>query len=667
MINKKLGYNNEIIQCECNGVTVSMTGENTYHINFLNGSLDLDLNKKDPLVLGTGCGSGKTTAFCLLMLMRLHKGILYVTDRTDDLDRVYKWLMENAVGEAFIGANGMPFLLKKEDIVNLHNNLITDDKGNVINGVDIEKYNNNPGYIQNALILLATSYKFTHEYPENLMLLAKNASPVMHANPFETSVKGKVSLGMYIPPRETVFIDELITCDLMNKTFTRFEIENLGRKNIFVYMGPTNSKYTHGDSHVSCTKEYNTDILSQTYSSLLKCRPELSFGRSGTPASKLKDQLMMYSIHARYDEIMNNLLSNNLFQYTHTHNILSYIFENTKVNIIMAEGTAEYLMCDKVNSLGQIVERSKFKLLTYPNKYNSPIHVERFEYPFDSRVVKQSDILKVGGIDDVITPKLNNVAEEINKIIKRPEVNKVLVFTWMNLKSKLDIKPEVNGSSILKYMLNEDFNMVEYIRNRVSIPKGKTVVFSHYQSGEDKATNDYRDFDSIVFSGYFRIPELAIDRLNKYYGYSTNSFMYTVHQVTQAISRTRIRLHKRLPINIYFSSDWDERVVNEVIRYIGNNESPDNKIVVTDKTLDWIKNKWKPVIIKLGSYDPNFMNAILTKSNYVLNIGLDEIYELIPMDRKRTERYSSLVSYLRLIGIELNIKSEIGRNQYSKS
>lgn len=46
MINKKLGYNNEIIQCECNGVTVSMTGENTYHINFLNGSLDLDLNKK---------------------------------------------------------------------------------------------------------------------------------------------------------------------------------------------------------------------------------------------------------------------------------------------------------------------------------------------------------------------------------------------------------------------------------------------------------------------------------------------------------------------------------------------------------------------------------------------------------------------------------------------
>ena len=79
-----------------------------------------------------------------------------------------------------------------------------------------------------------------------------------------------------------------------------------------------------------------------------------------------------------------------------------------------------------------------------------------------------------------------------------------------------------------------------------------------------------------------------------------------------------------------------------------------------------IKNKWKPAIMTLGNYDPNFMNAVLTKSNYILTIGLDEIYELIPMDRKRTGRYNPLVNYLRSIGIELNIKSEIGRNQYSK-
>lgn len=131
--------------------------------------------------------------------------------------------------------------------------------------------------------------------------------------------------------------------------------------------------------------------------------------------------------------------------------------------------------------------------------------------------------------------------------------------------------------------------------------------------------------------------------------------MYTVHQVTQAISRTRIRLHKRLPINIYFSSDWDERVVNEVIRYVGNNENPNNKIVVTDRTLDWIKDKWKPAIMKLGNYDPNFMNAVLTKSNYVLDISLDDIYKLIPMDRKKSEKYRYLKGYLKLLGLELNI------------
>ena len=87
--------------------------------------------------------------------------------------------------------------------------------------------------------------------------------------------------------------------------------------------------------------------------------------------------------------------------------------------------------------------------------------------------------------------------------------------------------------------------------------------------------------------------------------------------------------------------------------------------VIIDDSLG-IKNKWKTAIMTLGNYDPNFMNAVLTKSNYILTIGLDEIYELIPMDRKRTGRYDPLVSYLRSIGIELNIKSEIGRNQYNK-
>lgn len=646
---------NIVISYEYNGIKVSEIGPDEYRIEFLNGMLDIDLKNKEPLVLGTGCGSGKTTAFCLLMLLRLSKGILYVTDRTDDLDRVYNWLMENAVGELFYEEDGYTqFVLKKEDIVNLHNNPITDDKGNVVNGVDIDRYNNDPSYIQNARIVLATSYKFTHEYPENIMLFGRNTSQSISINPFETSVMGKVVKGSFIPPRGTVLIDELITCDLMSRTYTRVEIEAMGIRRSYIYVGKTNSKYIHGDQYMTYTRSTVGETMG-VYRSILRGRPELSFSKSGTTAANLKDQMMVYSIHSRYDDIIKDIYENDKGQYTHTHNILSYVMDNMRTNIIMAEGTAEYLMCDKVNELGQVVEKSKFKLLTYPNKYNSPINIERFEYPFDTRVVKNSELQLVGTDKDTLTPKLTKVSEEINKILKSPKVNKVLVFGWMNLKSKSDIKPELNGSAIMKYMLNEDFNMVEYIRNRVNVPEGKSVVFSHYQSGEDKATNDYRDFDTIIFSGYFRIPELAIARMNKYYGYSTNSFMYTVHQVIQAISRTRIRLHKGLPINVYFSSDWDGRVIDEIGRYLGSNINPSGNIVVTDRTLDWIKDKWKPAIMKLGNYDPNFMNAVLTKSSYTLNITLDDLYNLIPMDRKRIRDYRYLTNYLDTLGITSNI------------
>ena len=68
-----------------------------------------------------------------------------------------------------------------------------------------------------------------------------------------------------------------------------------------------------------------------------------------------------------------------------------------------------------------------------------------------------------------------------------------------------------------------------------------------------------------------------------------------------------------------------------------------------------IKNKWKPAIMKLGNYDPNFMNAVLTKSSYTLNITLDDIYNLLPMTDKESRKYNYLKRYLMSLGLNLNV------------
>ena len=68
-----------------------------------------------------------------------------------------------------------------------------------------------------------------------------------------------------------------------------------------------------------------------------------------------------------------------------------------------------------------------------------------------------------------------------------------------------------------------------------------------------------------------------------------------------------------------------------------------------------IKNKWKSAIMKLGNYDPNFMNAVLTKSNYSLDITLNDLYNLIPMSRKAADKYISLMNYMKTLHILISI------------
>lgn len=168
-------------------------------------------------------------------------------------------------------------------------------------------------------------------------------------------------------------------------------------------------------------------------------------------------------------------------------------------------------------------------------------------------------------------------------------------------------KTLINDKSLSEFVLN-DFSLVNYYKDRLVAKPGKEFDVIHYQSGLDKAVNDYREYDSIVFLGKFQVPGSVISEFNELYGCDTDLRKYTLYQLTQAICRTRIRKHEGKPINLYFSSDWSNEVIKDELEYLTVNKVKGT--VFINDGLKNIKPKWRPVVEKLCMIDEGFNEAI---------------------------------------------------------
>ena len=69
-------------------------------------------------------------------------------------------------------------------------------------------------------------------------------------------------------------------------------------------------------------------------------------------------------------------------------------------------------------------------------------------------------------------------------------------------------------------------------------------------------------------------------------------------------------------------------------------------------------------VAKLCEYDSDILISLLTGVRYELSIPLNDIYNLLPMNKKEVGRYGSIIKVMRSLGIEMNITSIAGRNKY---
>lgn len=355
-------------------------------------------------------------------------------------------------------------------------------------------------------------------------------------------------------------------------------------------------------------------------------------------------------------EYILSLLSESLDDYTDLESIeeetieISYTLLDMlpgRTNINVSDARRPYFMI--FDGTGDIFYKGSenLKILTTEDRYVAPIHINSLEFGIN-RYYKYDY--------EVILEKLNKLSDNLAEVIKRHD--RVLVVTWKNLKG--DITTGIDDV----VFDTENFDYIESLENNLSIRgvlKSKYSII-YYQSGEDRAVNDFVNYDSIVFLGNHKVHSIALTTFNKYNKTSMSMLDFQAQMIVQAISRCRIRLHNpELDTTVYFTEDWDADLVKYVDLYMNNNYSV-RRIYRYFKDKRWfldITPRWREVVLKLNEE----FNDII-KDYYLLpereRTDLDiaiykhNLMKLYPTDGT-LKRYHPFMEYLKFQGIRLTV------------
>ena len=631
-------------------------------MQFLNCKIDVPLNYGGQ-VIASGCGSGKTTIIKDIIRQKFNEGVLYTASTIKECNDMYDWCISELVDKN-ITLCGVQ--IRKQDIIVLHSK---DAEGRMT-------LIQNPTEIANKLIVICTHYKFLHEYPE--VLLKKSFDIRLWNSPgtgLRRSVTNTYSSNTKInSPRQWILIDELPTCDILNTKIEKPLMSILMKEiNLSKYHMDESGNIVTDCIKVEYTKYPTYELMEDSYNRKAK-GTSLSIRKGDTPIDQFRTRMPLEALYENFDVYNPECkIKDAIVRY----NITDLLLDNINTRFWVFDGTGDLTFNGSI----------KFSVRKVSNRYSSPINF--IKIPISSKRYLREEFI-IRNEDSLINDLDSNCNDIISQIMKN---KKTLIVTWKNLKVKGNVR--LSALNLTCSGVNDEFNLTQYyvyiICNKLGIPieynidggirttkikyLDKEFSFISYQSGLDKATNEFREYDSIVFYGKFLVPNSAIYEFNESYKCNVSHLNYTTYQLVQAVCRTRIRNHKGEPINIYFSEDWDENYMIYLNMYLTNtigieyitNTSDVNKLpsstVIEDDTLSSVKNKWKPVIKKLIEWDKNILNSIKTLQRYEFIIDLDDIYNILPFNDRKVTRYYPLINYLRQFNIEMTIRTIRNKNK----
>jgi hypothetical protein len=279
------------------------------------------------------------------------------------------------------------------------------------------------------------------------------------------------------------------------------------------------------------------------------------------------------------------------------------------------------------------------------HKYNSDIEFIQFTLPIKR---KNKEGFEIHSFE-----KYAN--DTLNYIVGITKSEKLLIVTWKTL----DVyKNECMADKFEDAKLSYDFPRLLYDK-LISMGAVKDNLQVIYRgSGQDRGSNEYRDFESLMFLGEWNLPDNITGDINSMFGCKCNFDDYKKSLLVQTICRLRIREHQGKSIKVYFSTDIDYNLMFAVQEYFKAVSDPGCKISGLSNPCQKLSKSHKGYLYDLAileGYDSNIRDAVDNDLPYSFDITLTDLYTLIPKPRKAKDRYSSLVGYMKTYRITMNI------------
>ena len=286
---------------------------------------------------------------------------------------------------------------------------------------------------------------------------------------------------------------------------------------------------------------------------------------------------------------------------------------------------------------GDIVFEGDSRLLPVSGvRYNSDIEFIQFPMPIKR---KNKEGFRIDDFEKY-SPEL------MKRIVAITQTEKLLVVTWKTL----DVfKNNGEADGLENHKVSYDFP--DLLKQKLvamgAVEANLKVIYRG--SGQDRGSNEYRDFESLMFLGEWRLPDNITADLNSMFGCKCEFPDYKKSLIVQTICRLRIRQHQGLPIKVYFSEDIDYNLMYSVQEYFKANSDSGCKIYGILEPCPKYTKPEKGYMIDLAfleGYDGNIRTAIENNRPYSFDISLNDIFSVIPKDKKSRDRYKNLVRYL---------------------
>ena len=307
--------------------------------------------------------------------------------------------------------------------------------------------------------------------------------------------------------------------------------------------------------------------------------------------------------------------------------------QKVNTHVIVLEGAGNVLF-----------EGSQFyKLIDVDKKYNCRVRFTPFYFTLKRRE------------DNFDNDSFNNFMAWCNDRLMKNQAmgKKTLVVVWKNFGKKA---ADSNSTDYYDLVVNE------LAKNTALNQTMYSVIY--YGSSESKSTNEFRDFNEIILAGKWSIPNTDTQKFKTSFGVEIDNGRHRLWAFVQLLCRIGIRLHDGKEYSVCYSDDFSDGFICALRDYLENKGLAPLQ-VQGSKIPDWleirfdsakIRSNHRQEIMKLCEQNDLIMDALQRRYNYSPKISLNELFELIPRDRKKSERYSKLRSALRKLGIKMEIQ-----------